>query len=421
MSSGYLAGLENRQPLSLRQTDPELWSLVARERQRQAATLSLVASESFALPSALRLQGSHLSQKLIEGYVGGDRRTGSEPADAIERLAVARARALFGAEHANVQAYSGSIANLAALRALVRPGGRILAMHPTVGGHHTLGGSSHITGSLYEVHHAAVDRATGVLDYDAISRQAVEVRPDVLAVGSSFYPRIIDFARLVDIARSVEARLLADIAHIAGLVVAGLHPNPATLADIVTSSTHKTLTGPRGGGLILSKQMYADAVDAAVFPFLQGAPVLNVIAARAALFKAVATDSFRELMRRVVRNARSLAAALKERRIPVVSGGTDTHLLIIDLKNTGLDSAEAQQRLERIGITTGKVPLPEETHQTRGLRLGTVCITQRGMGSEEMDTLADTIAAALADSRAMHRLRGRVRDLARSFPPDVGY
>jgi glycine hydroxymethyltransferase len=400
-------------------TDTELLSLVAKERRRQSTTLSLIASESYALVPALKLQGTHLSQKLIEGYPGKPGRTGSVFADDIERLALRRACSLFGAEHANVQAYSGSLANLAAVLALVPRGSRILVMPAEIGGHHTLGGHAHLSGALFEVAHAPIDPASGLLDYDAIERYAATWRPRLLAVGSSFYPRRLDFERLAMIARSVGAVFLADIAHLAGLVVAGLHPSPVPVADVVTSSTHKTLTGPRGGGLLLSRQVYADAVDAAVYPLLQGAPTLDVIAARAALFRAVATPYFRRLMHNVVDNARALAADLQRRGLEVVTGGTDTHLLVLDPQRAGPDAAEAKRRLEALGIYASIVPLP--TGERQGLRLGSVPVTQRGMGPDQMDTLADLIAAGLAASRPPRRLRATVRELARSFPSAVGY
>lgn len=402
--------------MRLARSDPELWMLVSRERRRQQTTLSLVASESLALPAALRLQGTHLSQKLAEGYSGERWATGCEYADAIEALAIARACSLFDAEHANIQAYSGSIANLAALLAITPPGETIMAIHPSVGGHHTHGDSTHLTGILFKTFHFAMNPTTGLLDYDGIKHQAETIRPHTIIVGSSSYPRAIDFARLADAAQSVGAHFIADIAHLAGLIAAKLHPSPVELADIVTSSTHKTLTGPRGGGLILSKRRHASIIDRAVFPFLQGAPVLDVIAARATLFRAAATPPFRTLMRNVVENARSLGLALQGRGVSLVTGGTDTHLLVADLREQKVDGRTAESLLAEVGITCGKVSLPGETGIVHGLRLGTVVVTQRGMGRAEMVILANIIAEVLSTRQATRDLRHRVRELAQGFP-----
>jgi len=393
--------------------DPEITPLVRAEARRQASTLSLVASESLASLAARDAQRSVLTQKLSEGYPGARYCSGAEVIDRIETIACTRAQELFDAEHANVQPYSGTFANIAAFLALLQPGERILAMHPAAGGHHSHGESPHLTSRFWNVSFYGVDAKSGLLDYDAIRDQARTERPKLIIAGASFYPRIIDFRRFSEICSEVGAYLLADIAHIAGLVAVKLHPSPVQWADVVTSSTHKTLSGPRGGGLILCRAHHAERIDRAVWPGLQGAPLMEVIAARAILFRQVATDAFSELQRRVLENARALADGLITRGAILQTGGTDTHLMLLNLTSLGMTGEDAERRLAEVGIICNKLRLSDHEH---ALRLGTVVGTQRGLGPDEMDHVAALVVSTLQDRRGVRGARRDVKDLLKGFP-----
>jgi glycine hydroxymethyltransferase len=393
--------------------DPEIKRLIEAERRRQAATLSLVASESLASVAARDVQRSILTQKLGEGYPGRRYCTGAEVIDKIEAIACARARTLFGADHANVQPYSGTFANIAVFLGLLQQGEGILAMHPAAGGHHSHGEAPHLTSRFWKVSFYSVDPKTGLLNYDAIRDQARAERPRLIIAGASFYPRAIDYPRFGEICNEVGAYFLADIAHVAGLIAATLHSSPVPWADAVTSSTHKTLGGPRGGGVILCKARHADTIDRAVWPGLQGAPLLEMIAARAIVFREAATDAFRDLQRRVIENARALADGLLRRGATLQTGGTDTHLMILQLTPFRMTGADAERHLADRGLTSNKLRL---SNGEEALRLGTIVATQRGLGPVEMDLLADLIVRALRKEDSARDGRRALRDLLQGRP-----
>ncbi|HYM83814.1 MAG TPA: serine hydroxymethyltransferase [Candidatus Dormibacteraeota bacterium] len=423
-------------PLS--QVDPELWAAMEGEKERQTEKIELIASENYTFAAVMEAQGSWLTNKYAEGLPGRRYYGGCEYVDVAETLAQERALALFpGAEHVNVQPHSGAQANMAAYFAVLRPGDRILGMNLAHGGHLTHGSPVNFSGRLYEVHAYGVDRATERIDYDELERQAGEVRPKVIVAGASAYPRIIEFERMAAIAHAVGALLFVDMAHIAGLVAAGLHPSPFPHADIVTTTTHKTLRGPRGG-LVFSrtelpagiepeafptvKGSLAAAIDKSVFPGVQGGPLMHVIAAKAVALRLALTDEFRDYQRRVVENARVLGEALTERGARVVSGGTDNHLLLVDVTPLGVTGREAERLLDDIGVTVNKNaipfdPLPPNT--ASGIRIGTPATTSRGFGPEEMRTIGRVIVEAIErrDEPAEHaRLAAEVRAMADRFP-----
>jgi glycine hydroxymethyltransferase len=369
--------------MSLLTTDPEVAELIRDEEGRQANSLSLVASESFCTESTLAAGASIFANKNASGYPGRRNAAGCEVADRLERLAVARARQLFGAEHANVQPYSGTIANIAVFRGLLALGDPVLAMDFRAGGHHSHGGSGHLSGQDYRVATYGATGDNGCIDYAAVRRQAQEIRPHLIVAGGMAYPRAIDFASFGEIARGVGAYMLADIAHIAGLIAAGLHQSPIPYADAVTSSTHKTLGGPRAGGLILSRATVMDQIDAALVPGLQGAPAMHIIAARAVLFKEAARPEFVTLQRRVLLNARAMAEEFVRGSIHLLTGGTDTHLMVADVGAWGLTAEEAERRLSASGITASRVALPSDARRAgdeHGIRLGSLSVTMRGLG-----------------------------------------
>ncbi|HHY92896.1 MAG TPA: serine hydroxymethyltransferase [Firmicutes bacterium] len=406
---------------SLRAVDPEIAEAIALELKRQRERLELIASENFVSPAVLEAQGSVLTNKYAEGYPGRRYYGGCEFVDIAERLAQERACALFGAEHANVQPHSGAQANTAVYFAALNPGDTILGMRLSHGGHLTHGHPINLSGKWFRIVDYGVDKESGRIDYEEVRTIARRERPRLIVAGASAYPRIIDFAAFKAIADEVGALLMVDMAHIAGLVAAGLHPSPVPVADYVTSTTHKTLRGPRGG-LILCPERNAAALDKAVFPGIQGGPLMHVIAAKAVAFKEALTPEFKAYQERIVKNARALAQGLSRRGFELVSGGTDNHLMLVDLRPQGLTGKEAEHILDELGITANKntIPFdPESPFVTSGLRLGTPAVTTRGLTEKDMDEVADIIALALTRGREAgmaEKLRGRVRDLCVAHP-----
>jgi glycine hydroxymethyltransferase len=383
----------------LRQLDPEVYAAIAGELARQQSHIELIASENFTYPAVLEAQGSVLTNKYAEGYPGRRWYGGCEQVDKVEVLAIERAKKLFGAEHANVQPHSGSQANFAVYTAVLQPGDKVLGMNLSHGGHLTHGNPANFSGKLYKFCQYGVREDNGRIDYDELAAIALREKPKMITVGASAYSRIIDFARMGEIARGAGAYLFADIAHIAGLVAAGLHPTPVPHADFVTTTTHKTLRGPRGG-LILCKAVHAKAVDSAMFPGGQGGPLMHVIAAKAVCFAECLKPEFKEYSAQIIRNARAFAAAMAARGYKIVSGGTDNHLFLVDLRATlpELTAKKAQETLDLASITCNKNTVPFETRspfQASGLRLGTPAVTTRGMVEADMDEIAACIDAVL--------------------------
>ena len=386
--------------IPLAQLDPEIDRLIKAELKRQQTHIELIASENFTLPAIMEAQGSILTNKYAEGYPGKRWYGGCENVDQIEQLAIDRAKALFGADHANVQPHSGSQANAAVYFATIKPGDKILTMNLSHGGHLTHGNSANFSGKLYTVVHYGVG-ADGRINYDEVEEMAKREKPKMITVGASAYAREIDFARFGKIAKENGALLLADIAHIAGLVAAGVHPSPVPYADFVTTTTHKTLRGPRGG-LILCKAEHAKAIDSSVFPGAQGGPLEHVIAAKAVCFAQCATPEFKEYAQQVVANSRALADELVKLGFGLISGGTDNHLSLLDLRKShpNVTGKEAQLALDAAHITTNKNTVPDETRspfQASGIRVGTPAVTSRGMKEAEMKEIAQAIAIVLSD------------------------
>jgi glycine hydroxymethyltransferase len=409
-----------RHDAPLRDADPVVASLVDRELARQRHGLELIASENFASRAVIDAAGTPLTNKYAEGYPGRRYYGGCEVVDEVEQLAIDRARQLFGAEHANVQPHSGAQANFAAFMAVLRPGEPLLGMSLPHGGHLSHGASVNHSGVIWRATHYGVDPATGRIDYDAVRDQARRELPRLIVAGGSAYSRIIDFAAFRSIADEVGASLLVDMAHFAGLVAGGAHPSPVPHAHIVTTTTHKTLRGPRAG-LILCGAGLAKAVDKSVFPGTQGGPLEHIIAAKAVAFGEALTDDFRRYARQVVANAKALADALIERGFDIVSGGTDTHLMLVDLRPRQLTGKAAEQILGRAGITVNKNTIPDDPQSpfvTSGIRLGTPALTTRGMGTEAMRRIAGLIDRALAgaDDAALDKIRREVEELAGAFP-----
>ena len=387
----------NAAPLS--QLDPEVYAVIAGELARQQSHLELIASENFTNPAVIEAMGTVLTNKYAEGYPGKRWYGGCEQVDKVEVLAIARAKQLFGAEHANVQPHSGSQANFAVYTSCLSPGDKILGMNLSHGGHLTHGNPANFSGKLYKFCQYGVREDNGLIDYDELAAIAVREQPKMITVGASAYSRIIDFARMGEIARSVGALLFADIAHIAGLVVTGHHPSPFPHADFVTTTTHKTLRGPRGG-LTMCKAAHAKAIDSAVFPGGQGGPLMHIIAAKAVCFAECLKPEFRAYSEQVVRNARALAAAMVARSYKINSGGTDNHLMLVDLraKLPNLTGKVAQETLDRANITCNKNTVPFETRspfQASGIRLGSPAMTTRGMKEAEMEQIAGLIDGVL--------------------------
>ncbi|MCE5361287.1 serine hydroxymethyltransferase [Candidatus Igneacidithiobacillus taiwanensis] len=406
--------------LQLADFDPALAQAMEHERLRQEDHVELIASENYTSPLVMAAQGSVLTNKYAEGYPGKRYYGGCEYVDVVEQLAIDRARELFGAEHANVQPHSGSQANQAVYFSVLKPGDKIMGMSLAHGGHLTHGAKVNLSGKVFEVVAYGVRQEDGRIDYDAMAEQAERERPKMIVAGASAYSRIIDFARIGEIARSIGAYLLVDMAHIAGLVAAGLHPSPVPHADFVTTTTHKTLRGPRGG-LILCKEEYAKKVNSLIFPGIQGGPLMHVIAGKAVAFQEALQPDFRQYQAQVIRNAQKLAAVLAGRGYQAVSGGTDNHLFLLDLgeKVTGKD---AEAALGDANITVNKNAVPFDARPpavTSGIRIGTPAATTRGFAEAEMETLGTAIADVLdapEDAAVREQIRGRIIELCRKFP-----
>jgi glycine hydroxymethyltransferase len=404
----------------LNETDPEVARLIEREIERQSDGLELIASENFVSPAVMEAMGTPLTNKYAEGLPGKRYYGGCEFVDQVEQLAIDRAKALFGAEHANVQPHSGAQANQAVFFALLKPGDVFLGLDLSQGGHLTHGSPVNFSGILYKaVHYGVTDE--GWIDMDAVRKLARETHPKMILAGASAYARTLDFPAFADIAKEVGAYFFVDMAHIAGLVATGVHPTPIPHADVVTTTTHKTLRGPRGG-LILSKEAHAKAIDKAVFPGLQGGPLEHVIAAKAVALKEAAEPAFASYARQVVANAKTLAAALVERGYHIVSGGTDTHLMLADLRNKNLTGKAAEKALDVAGITVNKNTVPKETQSpfvTSGIRIGTPAVTTRGFKEQEMHRVAqliDRVLVAPTDVDVARSVREDVRELTTAFP-----
>ena len=406
---------------SLAESDPDIAAAIEHEVHRQDSGLELIASENFVSAAVLEAAGSVLTNKYAEGYPGKRYYGGCEFVDVVESLAIARATALFGAEHANVQPHSGAQANMAVCLTVLKPGDTVLGMNLSHGGHLTHGHPLNFSGKLYHIVPYGVRKEDERIDYDEVQRVADEHRPKLIIVGASAYARTIDFARFAAIAASVGAPMMVDMAHIAGLVAAGVHPSPVPHADFVTSTTHKTLRGPRGG-LVLCKERYAKDLDRTVFPGVQGGPLMHVIAAKAACFKEAAEPSFALYQRQVVANARRLAAAMTAGGFRVVSGGTDNHIVLVDVFSKAITGKAAEAALGHAGITVNKNTIPFDQNPpmvASGVRLGTPAVTTRGMGETEMDRIAEFITRALAapgDSAVLAAVKAEVELLCRKFP-----
>ncbi|HKN18822.1 MAG TPA: serine hydroxymethyltransferase [Dissulfurispiraceae bacterium] len=405
----------------LKKSDPEIFDAIYKEVLREQGKILLIASENYASRAVMEAQGSVLTNKYAEGYPDRRYYGGCEYADIIERLAIERARNLFSADHVNVQPHSGSQANMAVFFSVLKPGDTILGMRLDHGGHLSHGASVNFTGMLYNAVSYGVGRESGYIDMDDVLRLALQHKPKMIIVGASAYSRIIDFKQFSEIAKQSGAYFLADIAHIAGLIAAGEHPSPMPYADFVTTTTHKTLRGPRGG-IIMCKANYAKAVDKMIFPGIQGGPLAHVIAAKAVALKEALTDEFRDYQKMVVENSRSLAGGLIKRGFKIISGGTDNHLMLVDLTGTGVTGKEAEEALDKAGVTVNKNAIPYDSKPpaiTSGIRLGTPCVTTRGMGASEMEEIADIISGVvknIQDASLAARMNKRVQALCTKFP-----
>jgi glycine hydroxymethyltransferase len=407
--------------LRLRNVDPQVAEAIQHEKLRQQENIELIASENFVSPAILEAQGSILTNKYAEGYPKKRWYGGCEYIDDIEQLAIDRAKKLFGAEHANVQPHSGSGANMAVYFSVLKPGDKMLTMDLSHGGHLTHGNKANFSGKFFEIVHYGVNKETERIDYEQIATMAREHKPKMITIGASAYPRVIDFKRMGEIAREVGAYLLADIAHIAGLVAAGIHPSPMEHADFVTTTTHKTLRGPRGG-LILTREKFAKEIDSNIFPGIQGGPLEHVIAAKAVCFHEALQPSFKNYQEQIVKNSKALADGMKRNGYRLVSGGTDNHLMLVDVGVKNITGKDSQIALDEAGITVNKNTIPFETRspfQASGIRLGTPACTTRGMKETEMAAIADMISEVLLDIKnadAAHKVRARVRELTAKFP-----
>ena len=402
------------------QADLAVGEAMSQELSRQRRNLELIASENIVSPAVMAAMGSVLTNKYAEGYPGKRYYGGCQCVDVAENIARDRACALFGAEHANVQPHSGAQANLAVYFALLQPGDTVLGMNLAEGGHLTHGSPVNMSGSLYNFVPYGVDPQTGCMDYEKLMAQAMEVKPKLIVAGASAYPRAIDFAKFREIADACGALLMVDMAHIAGLVAAGVHQNPVPYADVVTTTTHKTLRGPRGG-MILCKEPYAKAIDKAIFPGTQGGPLMHIIAAKAVCLGEALQPAFKAYGEQVVKNAQALAAGLLNRGVKLVSGGTDNHLMLIDLSDSELTGKELERRLDEVYITANKNTVPGEKRSpfvTSGVRLGTPAVTTRGLGEADMDELAACIALSMEDSFEgnKEKLRGMVNAICEKYP-----
>jgi glycine hydroxymethyltransferase len=405
----------------LEQIDAEVFSAIQKETERLEENLELIASENVVSEAVLEAQGSVMTNKYAEGYPGKRYYGGCQFVDEVESLAIARAKELFGADHVNVQPHSGTQANMTVYLAVLKPGDSYLGMNLAHGGHLSMGSPVNFSGMLYQVIPYGVSEETEKIDYDELERLAREHRPKLIVAGASAYPRIIDYARFRKIADDIGALLMVDMAHIAGLVAAGLHPSPVPYADFVTTTTHKTLRGPRGG-MVLCRAEHAKTIDSRVFPGMQGGPLMHVIAAKAVALKEALSPEFKSYQRQIVTNARALAKALMSQGFRLTSGGTDNHLMLVDLRKSELTGKVAQETLDRARITVNKNAVPFDTRSpfvTSGIRIGTPAVTTRGMKEKEMEQIGDFIVRALrhvADENALQTVAGEVGELCKKFP-----
>ncbi|WP_039764421.1 MULTISPECIES: serine hydroxymethyltransferase [unclassified Caldicellulosiruptor] len=402
----------------VKDTDPEIAEAIKNELKRQQNKIELIASENFVSVAVMAAMGSPLTNKYAEGYPNKRYYGGCEYIDVIESIAIERAKKLFGAEHANVQPHSGAQANMAVYFAVLNPGDTILGMNLSHGGHLTHGSPVNFSGKLYNIVSYGVDPETETIDYDEVLRIAKEHRPKLILAGASAYPRVIDFKKFREIADEVGAYLMVDMAHIAGLVAAGLHPSPVEYADFVTTTTHKTLRGPRGG-LILCKEKYAKLIDKSIFPGIQGGPLEHVIAAKAVALKEAMTEEFKNYQIQILKNAKALSSRLMERGFRLVSGGTDNHLMLVDLRNKGITGKDAEKRLDSLNITCNKNAIPFDPQSpmvTSGIRLGTPAVTTRGFKEEDMIEVADIIHDTLTNSDTDDNILQRVKALCEKYP-----
>ena len=401
--------------------DPEVAAAIQCEQRRQIEKIEFIASENYVSQAVMAAVGTPLTNKYAEGYPGRRYYGGCECVDEVEILAIERAKRLFGAEHVNVQPHSGASANLAVFMAIMEPGDRYLGLSLEQGGHLTHGSPVNFSGKLYRAHHYGVDRETELIDYDEVERLAREVEPKVIVCGASAYSRIIDFARFRQIADRVGALLMADIAHIAGLIAGGIHPSPFPHAQIVTTTTHKTLRGPRGGMIMCTEEL-AKTIDKALFPGAQGGPLMHVIAGKAVAFGEALRPEFRDYTARIVANARALSDALQAQGLRIVSGGTDNHLMLVDLTGLGISGKAASRLLDDVGITVNQNTIPGETRsamQTSGIRIGTPAVTTRGFGEPEMVAIAELITRTLHDREdegVKEQVRAAVAEICARFP-----
>lgn len=406
---------------SLLHADPEIYAAIQDEKKRQMSVIELIASENLVTEAVLEAMGSVMTNKYAEGYPGQRYYGGCEVVDVAENLARDRAKALFGADHVNVQPHSGAQANTGVYFACLKPGDTVLGMNLAHGGHLTHGSPVNISGKYYNFVAYGVDRKTERIDYDQVREIAKEAKPALIVAGASAYPRIIDFAAFKSIADEVGALLMVDMAHIAGLVAAGLHPSPVPHAQFVTTTTHKTLRGPRGG-MIMCKREWATAIDKAIFPGIQGGPLMHVIAAKAVAFKEALEPSFKEYQSQVLKNAKALAEALMERGYRLVSGGTDNHLMLVDLTSKGITGRDAEVALDKVGITVNKNGIPFDTRKpmiTSGIRIGTPAVTTRGMKEVDMKVIArliDETLSSIGDEAKAAKIAGEVKELTGKYP-----
>jgi glycine hydroxymethyltransferase len=411
----------NSMQRTLAEADPEVAEAIRNERHRQNSGIELIASENFVSRAILEAAGSVLTNKYAEGYPGRRYYGGCEFVDVVERAAITRAKALFGADHANVQPHSGAQANMAVYFTLLKPGDTVLGMNLAHGGHLTHGHPLNFSGKLYTIVPYGVRKSDERIDYDELDRLADEHKPKMIIVGASAYPRVIEFGRIRAAADRIGASVMTDMAHIAGLVAAGIHPSPVPHSDFVTTTTHKTLRGPRAG-MVLCREQYAKELDKAVFPGVQGGPLMHIIAAKAACFKEAAEPAFKEYQQQIVANARRLATVLSAAGFRLVSGGTDNHLMLVDVFSKGITGKAAEAALGKAGITVNKNAIPFDQNPpmvASGIRVGTPAVTTRGMREAEMDVMGDLIARALKtpdDERALAMIRMEVETLCRKFP-----
>ena len=405
----------------LAKADPEIAAAVTKEKERQTNKIELIASENYVSPAIMAAMGTELTNKYAEGYPGNRYYGGCEYVDIVETLAIDRVKTVFGAEHANVQPHAGVQANIAAYFAMLEAGDTIVGMSLTHGGHLSHGSPANLSGKYYKFYHYGVREDTEVIDYDALRDLMLKTRPKLLVAGASAYPRTIDYKTMSDIAKEVGSLFMVDMAHIAGLIAAGLHPNPTPYADVVTGTTHKTFRGPRGG-LILCKKELAKAIDKAIFPGTQGGPLMHVIAAKAVAFKEALTPQFKAYQQQIIVNAQALAKALQEKGFRLISGGTDNHLMLVDVRPKKLTGKAAEKLLDEVGATANKNAIPFDTENpliTSGIRMGTPATTTRGMKEAEMARIADIVDLVLSnpeDQQAMLKAKVMVRELTDSFP-----